>query len=298
MDINILKTFVAVCEYSGFSSAAIKLGYTQSTVSSQIKQLENELGTVLFDRFYHRISLTADGIIVLQYARNILNAHEKMLTSISGQEQIEGELRLAMSSSISNRYFGREYLAFRQKYPGIRLTITECGTEKMFDMLRKNEADLVFTLDSHIYESEFEICAERREHAHFVAAADSRLGTAGNLSVRDIMNEPFILTEHGMSYRRLLDEKLAAMSYEINPVLEAGNPLQICAMVSESELLSFLPDFITDSYVTEGKLVYLQVDDCDISVWTQLLIHRNKWRSPALNAFIAHYTGIIKEGEE
>lgn len=52
MDTNVLKTFVAVCEYSGFSAAAEKLGYTQSTVSSQIKQLESELNTVLFDRFY------------------------------------------------------------------------------------------------------------------------------------------------------------------------------------------------------------------------------------------------------
>ena len=50
MDINILKTFVAVCEHSGFSAAAEKLGYTQSTVSSQIKMLEKELQTVLFDR--------------------------------------------------------------------------------------------------------------------------------------------------------------------------------------------------------------------------------------------------------
>ena len=47
MDTNVLKTFVAVCEYSGFSAAAEKLGYTQSTVSSQIKQLESELNTVL-----------------------------------------------------------------------------------------------------------------------------------------------------------------------------------------------------------------------------------------------------------
>ena len=47
MDTNVLKTFVAVCEYSGFSAAAEKLGYTQSTVSSQIKQLESELNTAL-----------------------------------------------------------------------------------------------------------------------------------------------------------------------------------------------------------------------------------------------------------
>ena len=50
MDTNVLKTFVAVCEYSGFSAAADKLGYTQSTVSSQIKQLENELDTVLLSQ--------------------------------------------------------------------------------------------------------------------------------------------------------------------------------------------------------------------------------------------------------
>lgn len=108
MDINILKTFVAVCEHSGFSAAAEKLGYTQSTVSSQIKMLEKELQTVLFDRYYHRISLTSDGIVVLGYARNILNAHEKMLTDINGCGQIDGDIRLAMSSSVANRYFGRE----------------------------------------------------------------------------------------------------------------------------------------------------------------------------------------------
>lgn len=79
MDTNVLKTFVAVCEYSGFSAAAEKLGYTQSTVSSQIKQLESELNTVLFDRFYHRISLTSDGITVLQHAREILESHKRCL---------------------------------------------------------------------------------------------------------------------------------------------------------------------------------------------------------------------------
>ena len=69
MDTNVLKTFIAVCEYSGFSAAAEKLGYTQSTVSSQIRQLEKELNTTLFDRFYHRIELTSDGVTALKYAR-------------------------------------------------------------------------------------------------------------------------------------------------------------------------------------------------------------------------------------
>lgn len=82
MDIHVLDTFVAVCEYSGFSAAAEELGYTQSTVSSQIRQLEADLDTVLFDRFYHRISLTADGVVALEYARSILGSHKEMLAAL------------------------------------------------------------------------------------------------------------------------------------------------------------------------------------------------------------------------
>lgn len=105
MDIHVLKTFVAVCEYSGFSAAAEKLGYTQSTVSSQIRQLETELDTVLFDRFYHRINLTADGVVVLQYARSMLEDHKKMLAALKKAETVAGDIRLAMSSSICSRFF-------------------------------------------------------------------------------------------------------------------------------------------------------------------------------------------------
>lgn len=94
MDTNVLKTFVAVCEYSGFSAAAEKLGYTQSTVSSQIKQLESELNTVLFDRFYHRISLTSDGLTVLQHAREILESHEKMLEDLRTPKQLRATFAL------------------------------------------------------------------------------------------------------------------------------------------------------------------------------------------------------------
>ena len=54
-------------------------------------------------------------------------------------------------------------------------------------------------------------------------------------------------------------------------------------------MLAFLPDFITRSFVESGRLRYLPVTDCEVSVWTQLLIHKNKWRSPALQALIDFY---------
>ena len=124
MDTNVLKTFIAVCEYSGFSAAAKELGYTQSTVSSQIKQLEKELDVRLFDRYYHKINLTEKGVLVLQQARNILKAQAKMLDSLNSAESIEGEIRLSMSSSVCSRYFKNDFLRFHHQYPEIKVEIS------------------------------------------------------------------------------------------------------------------------------------------------------------------------------
>ena len=293
MDTNVLKTFIAVCEYSGFSAAAKELGYTQSTVSSQIKQLEKELDVRLFDRYYHKINLTEKGVLVLQQARNILKAQAKMLDSLNSAESIEGEIRLSMSSSVCSRYFKNDFLRFHHQYPEIKVEITENGTEQMFDKLRKNETDLVFTLDRHIYDSDFIICAEQEEQVHFIAAADNPVaGCSWKLS--EISQNEFVLTEQAMSYRKILNETLASQSLEIRPVLEIGNPLQICELVKNSSLLSFLPDFISEKYVKDGQIKRLDVAGCPVTVWTQLLLHKNKWRSPAINVFIEFYKEVMQ----
>lgn len=293
MDTNVLKTFIAVCEYSGFSAAAKELGYTQSTVSSQIKQLEKELDVRLFDRYYHKINLTEKGVLVLQQARNILKAQAKMLDSLNSAESIEGEIRLSMSSSVCSRYFKNDFLRFHHQYPEIKVEITENGTEQMFDKLRKNETDLVFTLDRHIYDSDFIICAEQEEQVHFIAAADNPVASC-SWKLSEISQNEFVLTEQAMSYRKILNETLASQSLEIRPVLEIGNPLQICELVKNSSLLSFLPDFISEKYVKDGQIKRLDVAGCPVTVWTQLLLHKNKWRSPAINVFVEFYKEVMQ----
>ena len=163
----------------------------------------------------------------------------------------------------------------------------------MFDKLRKNETDLVFTLDRHIYDSDFIICAEQEEQVHFIAAADNSVaGCSWKLS--EISQNEFVLTEQAMSYRTILNETLASQSLEIRPVLEIGNPLQICELVKNSSLLSFLPDFISEKYVKDGQIKRLDVAGCPVTVWTQLLLHKNKWRSPAINVFVEFYKEVMQ----
>ena len=75
------------------------------------------------------------------------------------------------------------------------------------------------------------------------------------ITIEDVLEQPFILTEKGMSYRQRLDDYLAKESMEINPFLEIGDTELICHLVEKNMGISYLPDFITDEYVVCHKLI-------------------------------------------
>ena len=101
-----------------------------------------------------------------------------------------------------------------------------------------------------------------------------------------MVNEPFILTEYGQGYRRVFDKELAKKSLEIIPVLEIGRTDMITSLITQEELYSFLPDFVTKEMVEAGKLCYLDVVDLNVEIWKQLIYHKNKWLSKSLKALL------------
>ena len=159
-------------------------------------------------------------------------------------------------------------------------------TSVMFDMLDHNEADVIITLDSHSYNKDYVIAKEEPVSMHFVANPKSKFAGKKNLSVRDIINEPFILTEYGQGYRRVFDKELAKKSLEITPILEIGRTDMITSLIAQDDVLSFLPDFVTKEMVESGKLCYLDVYDMNIEIWKQLIYHKNKWLSKSLKTLL------------
>jgi len=144
----------------------------------------------------------------------------------------------------------------------------------------------MITLDSHIYQKDYVIVKEERKPVHFVASVNSPLAKRKNLSIRDLLKTPIILTEKDMGYRHVLDEYLANMSVELNPILVIGRTDIITKLVEQNCAISFLPDFVTREKVEEGTIVHLDVTDIDVEIWQQLLYHKNKWISKSLAAFI------------
>lgn len=288
MEIRNLITFVQVAELNSFTNAAKTLGYSQSTISFQIKQLEKELNCLLFERINHTISLTEKGRELLDYAQKISHLTEEFKENLSSSNEITGHVHIVTPDSICEMMMTRNYYDFYQHYPKISLKFSTADTDDMFRILDHNEADVIFTLDSHVYHQDYVIAKEEQINTHFVTSACSPFADKKNLSIKDIINEPFILTEKKMGYRRIFDETLAKMSLEINPVMEIGRTDLITFSLEKGVGISFLPDFVTETKVSEGKLVYLDICDFEIDIWKQLIYHKNKWMSKHFDAFIQY----------
>ena len=292
MELRNLITFIHVAELGSFTKASEHLGYSQSTVSFQIKQLEDELGCLLFERINHTINLTQRGHELISYAHQVRTLTEEFKDNIE-EEKCAGHIHIVTPDSLCDDMITRGYSDFHNKFPDISIKFTTADTSVMFDMLDHNEADIIMTLDAHSYQKDYVIAKEEPISMHFVASSESKYAKKKKLSIRDIAKEKFILTEYGQGYRKVLDKELAKKSIEITPVLEIGRTDIISSVIAESDMISFLPDFVTKDMVAEGRLCYLNVTDMNLDIWKQLIYHKNKWMSKSLKTIIEY----IKEHE-
>ena len=293
MELRNLITFIYVAELGSFTKAAEQLGYSQSTISFQIKQLEDEIGCLLFERINHTITLTERGHDLVSYAHQIRALTDEYKDSLTKEEECKGHIHIVTPDSVCEEMIYSHYIDFHNKYPYISVKFTTADTQIMFDMLDHNEADAIITLDSHSYRKDYIIAKETPLSMHFVTNANSKFAGLQGLKIQDIASEPFILTEYGQGYRRVFDKELAKKSLAITPILEIGRTDIITHVLAKSNMISYLPDFVTQGSIDAGKLCYLDVVDMNIDIWKQLIYHKNKWMSKSLKTFINY----LKENE-
>ena len=291
MEFRNLTTFVLAAELHSFSQAARHLGYSQSAVSMQIGQLEAELGVPLFDRVGKTIALTPQGLLFYEHAQNILHMADSAREVMKNAAAVSGTLRIAMAESIGMSLFPHALMRFHERYPDVRLIVQTGTTGDMFRALAQNDVDMIFHLDHQICRSDIVIPLSQETSIVFIAPAGHPLCAEKTVSAARLVNEPFILTEKGMSYRLQLDTKLAEMELEIKPFLEFGNTDVVARLVEQGLGLSFLPEFVVQDKIRRGSIVRLNVPDIDVALYTQLIYHKGKWMTPAMQAMI----DIIRE---
>ena len=286
MEIRNITTFMRVAELNSFSKAAEQLGYSQSAVTVQIRQLEQELNIRLFERIGKHIRLTEDGSQFLSRALDILNAVDAAKTVSHKQESPSGTLRIGTAESLLISILPSIIMEFRKRCPHVEISIRTGGIGELFDMVKQNDVDLLFFLDKKINFPEWIKVFEHSEFIVFVSSSKHPLTKCRNIPLETIFKEPFLLTEKSISYRYELEQMAAAANVEIHPFLETGNTEVITKLLLQNAGISYLPEYVVRDYIRANRLAILDVACPKLQMWSQLVYHKNKWVTPQMKSFI------------
>lgn len=298
MELREIETFLAIVEYGTFSRAAERLGYSQSAVTVQMRQLEQELGVRLFDRIPRGVVLTEQGRAFAFHANEIAGAVHSARRAVAapaeGAHELTGVIRLGSAESISTALLPELLISFHERCPHVQVVVSATRREHMVEGLRNNTLDLLLTMERRVCEPGIHVEALRREPVVFVAAPHLvetlRNGGAGSertCSPENLVGLPFVLTERGKSYRLELDRLLAERDLAITPLVEAGNTETLVHLAERGVGATFVPRFSAAAELSRGTLVEMSCDVPAVEMESQLLWHNQKWLAPHLAEFIA-----------
>ena len=146
MEIRQLKTLITVAEKLSFTRAAETLHLAQSSVSAQIKSLEQELDLKVFDRIGRRVQLTEAGRKLVAYARKMDEMTREIQSEFSADRYARGALTIRVPETIAAIYLPEVACRFHARHPGVALDFINCTDQQLREELNSGRIDLAFLL--------------------------------------------------------------------------------------------------------------------------------------------------------
>lgn len=286
MDLKQLNTFLMISKLQSFTKAADTLNYAQSSVTTQIKLLEEELGVKLFERIGKNISLTHDGKKLIPYAQQMLKLSTDIKNSISEDEYPKGVLTIGVAESLCVIRLPEIIKEYRKLYPEVEIALKFGSCADFRRYLNDNLIDVAFSLGAKIDGGEFISEIERDELMLLLAYPGHHLLEKEKILPEDLEGESLILTEVGCSYRAAFERILKDEGISPRITLESGSVHAIKQFTMSGLGISLLPRAAVEEEVESGKLIPLKWQGAEFEIVSQVLYHKNKWISPALDAFI------------
>ena len=291
-----METFRAVADELSFSRAAAKLGYVQSSVSSQVASLEQELGTPLFDRLGRSIALTEAGRVLLAYSERLLGlareAKEAVADAGVESDEITGTLSVSAPETLLTYRLPGLLSLFHERYPRVRVSLKPTAVGRLVGSTRKaleeGRVDVAFVLDGLVEIAGLsaeplveEIVSVIAPSAH--ALADSTLVTPKALGGETVLLPE--APETGCAYRGWFERQLSEAGVVPRETLEFQSIEAIKRCVSAGMGISVLPAVSVEAELAAGGLSELRWHEPG-RVGTLMAWNERRWASPALRAFL------------
>jgi aminoethylphosphonate catabolism LysR family transcriptional regulator len=220
MRLTQLRSFHAVATTGSFTRAAESLNVSQPTVTTQVGQLEDLYKVELFHRTGRRVRPTELGERLLQMSRQIfsLEAESVQLLRDAGELRT-GHLRVA---AVGPSHVTKMLVAFNQRYPGIKISVSTGNSQDVLDRLLDYSADVGVL--AQVFRDRRFVSVPYSEHPVIVfCSSEHRFAKRRTIRAAELQGEKLILREHGSTTRKAIESALAAAKVEAEVVMEVAS---------------------------------------------------------------------------
>ena len=242
MELRQLKYFVRTAQTLNFSEAARSLYVSQSTLSQQIKALEDELGTILFQRDSHSASLTQSGSLLLPLAIQTIQDSEACKAQVNDlKEMLTGELNIGVTYSFSH-ILTETVKNFVKEYPGVKLNIFYRNMAELMEALRHREVDLVLAFKPGQPYSEIESCDLFDDKLSVIMRKDHALADRESISLEELNRHRLAIPAKGLQARNALEKYICIERSDLNVCLEINEANILLDIVQDNNFLTMLSE--------------------------------------------------------
>ena len=282
MNTKSLLTFKTILETGSFQKAADKLSYTQSTVTFQMKQLEEELAIKLFEKIGRKMELTQAGKDILPYIDTILQGVEQINNYGKSLSEITGSLKLAIPDSILIYTMQPFIQAFLHEAPNIQLVINSLQSGEVNQSVMDGTSDIGINCEKEYYP---DTIIHKKAGTYKILLVASPFVNNNLLDfITPHQRKPFslICNEPDGYYQLEMNKYFAEKDIVLNPPMKVQSIEAVKRCVMNNLGIAVVPSYSVTEELKNGSLKLIKTELDEKFFNSIYLYHKNKWISPQM----------------
>ncbi|MBF4493038.1 LysR family transcriptional regulator [Flavobacterium sp. JLP] len=282
MELRQLKYFVRAAELLNFTQAADDLYITQSTLSHQIKELENSLTVLLFDRVGKRVKLTEAGEIMLDYARKTIRQAEEGKQVLMDLNNVKtGKITIGSTYGLVNLLL-QTITEFNEEFPDIQIEVVLGSTSDLMQKIRLYEIDCMLSFMPPSEDKQFDIMPLFSANLSLILHKSHPWSKLKKIGLEKITELPLVLPSPSFSIRNFLDETLLKNNIKLKAKIEINDIHSLLELVSTKKWFTVL---MNSSLFDFSELIAVPIEGKNMSREATIIFPAGIYRKASILLF-------------
>ncbi len=300
MEFRELKTFQVVASLMSFNKAADVIHLAQSTISAQIRSLEQSLGKELFYRNGKTIGITPAGVKLLSYVQRLINIEKEIKNEMGNLDNKYGSLTIKTPQSISTYVFPELIRSFNILFPKIGFDIDWCTSYHLLDIINTGTIDLAFLVTDRFEDKQLQI--EKIAEIKLVLAAGpgDKLCKRTQVTIHDLEGKTLLFAKSECNYKKIIQQMIIKQDVRPEKIIEINSLEAVKRLVMLKSGVAFMPELVIRNELKMGVIDALNWRGDNLNANLVMIWSKERHISEPLRAFMTVIRKMMKDftGEE